>query len=139
MKLPKMDFSKIAKETAGNAVGLVLINKINKIKQIAAIEKPTTKGLLTLAIGKLVIPMVANMAGLKDKKTADFVSGISEGIGTYGLLQIASGNDATKDLFPKIGGYEESPYRSLGMVVEEDNGMSGVDGYEQQPYRSLAD
>ena len=139
MKLPKMDFGKIAKETVGNAVGLVLINKINNIKQVAAITKPTTKGLLTFGIGKILIPMIAGLVGLKDKKSADFVNGAGEAIATYGILQIASGNDATKDLFPKISGidgYEESPYRGLGLVTEEDT-MDGVGETDGTPYRQI--
>jgi hypothetical protein len=135
MKLPKMDFGKIAKESAGNFLGLVVTKKVMDIKQIAEIKKPTTKGLAIFGIGKILLPMIANMAGLKDKKTMDFVNGASESMATVGLMYVASGNDATKDLVPAISGYEEQPYRSLGLIEEEDN--TGVNGTD--PYRDLSE
>jgi hypothetical protein len=132
MKGLKLDFKKIAMQTAGNAAGLVVIGQVNKLAFIKNIQKPVMKGLLTLGLGRIVLPYIGGMMGLGGKKGGDILEGASEAISTYGVIQIAGSFEASKaadqKLFPTISGYEESPYvRGLGLVTEEE-----VSGYNEE-------
>lgn len=133
MKGLKLDFKKIAMQTAGNAAGLVVVGQVNKLAFIKKIEKPVMKGLITLGLGRILLPYIGGMMGLSGKKGGDLLEGASEAISTFGVIQIAGSFEANKaadkKLFPTISGYEESPYvRGLGLVTEEE--VSGTEADE---------
>ena len=135
----KLDFKKIGMSAAGNAVGLMAVTQINKISFIKNIQKPVTKGLVTLLLGKIAIPFIAQKAGLSGKKGGDFVDGVSEAVGVYGIGQILSNVDATKNLVPVISGYEDSVY--LGAVYEDQpaDQPAGMGNYEDNPVSGTDD
>lgn len=132
MKGLKLDFKKITMQTAGNAAGLIVVGQVNKLAFIKKIEKPVMKGLITLGLGRVLLPYIGSMMGLSGKKGGDLLEGASEAISTFGVIQIAGSFEANKaadkKLFPTISGHEESPYvRGLGLVAEEE-----VSGYPDE-------
>ncbi len=133
MKGPKIDFSKIAMETAGNLGGLAAVTQINRIPFIAKMDKPAIKGSVMFAIGKVAVPWLAGMAGLNGKKGGDVVKGVSDGISVFALAQL--GSSFAPNIFPKISGYEENIY-GLGIVTEEEDAraVDGVAAAEESVY-----
>lgn len=136
MKGLKLDFKKIGMETAGNAVGLMAVQKVGAISFVQNLKTPVIKGLVMLGIGRIAIPFLAGKAGLAGKKGGAFVEGVSQSVSTYGIGQILSNTAATKALVPTISGYEDGVY-GMGLITNDEsvNGFEdAVNGYEDGVY-----
>lgn len=135
MKGLKLDFKKIGMETAGNAAGLIIVHQVNQLKMLndpAKPVKPVLKGLISLGIGRLVLPWVAGMAGMGGKKGGALLEGAGHAISTYGVGQILAATPATAKMVPAITGYEDGVY-GMGLIADEEE-ISGVEGYEDNIY-----
>ena len=125
MKGLKVNVKEIGMTVAGNAVGLVAVHQVSKIGFIQKISKPAVRGLVNVALGALVLPMVADKMGMAGKKNGSaFVDGASNAITTYGVGQILSSIPATKNLVPAVAGYEDPIYIAAA-VVEDPEPESG--------------
>lgn len=130
MKLPKIDIKSTVTKAAGHATGLALVTQVNRIPFIQKQDKPKMKGAIVAALGYLAVPMVAAAMGLKGGKKGDFANHVGEGMGIFGLAQIA--NAVAPNIFPKVSGvagYEEDAVLGLGIATDEEE--EEVSGYEE--------
>lgn len=106
--LPKIDFKKIAMQTAGEAGGLFALNALSKAKFVAN-AKPGFKGV----IYKGLAAVLTHFAG--KGKGNDIVGGAASTLSVAGTSQLM--NAFMPGKVAAIGGYESSP-------------ISGEPGYE---------
>ena len=120
MKLPKIDFKKIALSTAGEAGGLFALNELGKIEFVKK-QKPGMKGVIYKALGEIVVPMLAGKA----KKGGELINGVANTLNVAGTSQLMAafmpGKVAT------IGGYEDYALAGPGYEMEESVDGAGDD------------
>lgn len=131
----KTDFSKIAMNAVGQLSGLAVTTQINRIPFVKNIQKPAIKGAAMFAIGSLLVPMIADKAGLNKKGSSAVIDGVSQAISVYGLAVL--GNSFAPNIFPAVSGYEDGVYnvQGMGLITDEDD----VSGYEDDPINGTDD
>lgn len=122
--LPKIDFKKIAMQTAGEGVGLFALGKVATMPFVAK-QSGLMKGLIYKALGTIVVPMVAGKA----KKGGELIEGVGNALNLAGTSQLInsfkSKDAAAPNLVPSIGGYEDSPISGPGYEFDESDGVDG--------------
>lgn len=124
-RLPKVDFKKLAMETAGEAGGIYAVDAVGKMPFVAK-QKPIVKGLIYKVLGAVVVPALAGKA----KKGGELITGVGNALSVAGTSQIL--NAVTKGKTPAIGGYEQNPIQGPGyeMIDGPDEGNGSDGSYE---------
>jgi len=122
--LPKIDFKKLAMQTAGEAAGIMILSAVAK-QEFVAKQKPVVKGIIYKVLGAVVLPALAGKA----KKGNELIEGAGQALSVAGTTQIL--NAVTKGKTPAIGGYESNPISGPGYEFEEEDGVSGPNDYEE--------
>jgi hypothetical protein len=119
--LPKIDFKKVAMQTAGEAGGLFALNMLSTKVKFVREAKPGLKGIIYKALGTIVLPMLAGKA----KKGNELIEGAASTLSVAGTSQLM--NAFMPGKVASIGGYEDSPISGPGYEFDENDG-DGVDG-----------
>lgn len=121
--LPKIDFKKVAMQTAGEAGGLFALNALGKVKFVAN-AKPGMKGVIYKAIAALAPGLIS-----KAKKGNELMEGAANTLSVAGTSQLMAAFMPGK--VTAIGGYEDAVIQGPGYEFEEGSDDPNVSGDEE--------